>query len=137
MHFSMSFSLLVVISVLIGGCANQTHNKPDLFPQRSAANSGAQLGGILLGEAAREAVNTGNRGVDRVLVGVATEVGRNSGSVLAQQPYGSNGQQTTNQRSSAPMTWPEVDHLDTQALRSVFAYEQFVVNTRGMATNTR
>lgn len=125
-----------VAAVMTASVAAQAQNG-GVLPQRSAAGWGAQLGGILLGEAAREAVNTGNRGVDRVLVGVATEVGRNSGSVLAQQPYGSNGQQTTNQRSSAPMTWPEVDHLDTQALRSVFAYEQFVVNTRGMATNTR
>ena len=101
---------------------------PNLLPQRSAERWGSTLGGSILGEAVREAMGGSRSPVERAMVGIATEVGRNGGRMIAQSPYdeaGQGGQRNRpRQQSFNPMYIQEVDQLDTLALRAVFAYEQ-------------
>lgn len=101
---------------------------PNLLPQRSAERWGSALGGSILGEAVREAMGGSRSPVERAMVGIATEVGRNGGRMIAQSPYdeaGQGGQRSQpRQQSFNPMYIQEVDQLDTLALRAVFAYEQ-------------
>ena len=101
---------------------------PNLLPQRSAERWGSTLGGSILGEAMREAVGGGRSPVERAMVGIATEVGRNGGRMIAQSPYdeaGQGGQRSQpRQQSYSPMFIQEADQLDTLALHAVFTYEQ-------------
>lgn len=99
----------------------QAQQQQDVLPRNSAAYWGGQVGGALLGQAA-QAVQTGNYILNRAIVGVASEVGRNVGRQAAVTPYGQNGAQQ--QRSYAPMRGADVDFLDTMALRTVFSYER-------------
>ncbi|MBY0463859.1 MAG: hypothetical protein K2W33_02835, partial [Burkholderiales bacterium] len=110
-------------------------------PRQSAGNWGSQLGGAVLGEVVRDS-GTGNRAIDRVLVGVATEVGRNAGRAVFQSPYGEQtgaqqqrvyGQQQyqQQQRGYVPMTSNDVDQMDTMALRAAFSYERLQAATAG------
>ena len=128
MKFSTYFLALIFASASIfsSGCASPKQNQPDLLPKQSAGNYGGQLGGAVLGEIARDA-GTGNRVLDRVFIGVASEVGRNAGRRAAEAPYGdSQAQQQARgqQRAYVPMAMRDVDQMDTLALRTAFSYER-------------
>ncbi len=133
MQFISTFLSIVCMPVMA-----QYQQRPDLLPRQSAGNWGGQLGGAVLGEVARDA-GTGNRAVDQVFIGVATEVGRNAGRAVFQAPYG--GQQQPQrmhgqQRGFVPMTMHDVDQMDTLALRAAFSYERLQAAAAGRSMSS-
>jgi len=118
----------------------QGGNDPAVLSKNSASRWSEMLGGAMAGEATKGVFGKGVAG--RVFTGVASEMGRNSAKILIGGAYG-DSQQQQEQGSGrgvggSPLTAQQSDHLDTLALRSVFAYEKYKQNEpQGMVSSSR
>lgn len=122
----------VLIASAVAAQAQQSQRNGVLLPEQSAGRWGSVVGGAVLGSVASTA--TGDRLLNQVLTGVATEVGRNGGRIVATAPYdgaSSTSRSPTNYSGGfysnyRPIDPRQADQIDTLALRTAFAYEEYV-----------
>ncbi len=121
----------VAVAAVAPGQASAQPQQRDLLSQQSASRWGAQFGGAVVGDVLREAL-PGRTPVERVVAGMAAEVGRNMGQRAFEAPYG--GEQPRSPvagRSYAALTTADVDQMDTLSLRAAFAYERYLQDIQG------
>lgn len=126
---------VAVAGIMAAGVAMPAVAQNEILPKGGAGYWGSQFGGTVAGEVVRGA-STGSRALDRVMIGVATDVGRTVGRRVVEGPAGQVVSQVPKPRVYVAMSMRDVDQLDTLALRAAFSYDRLQKDLEGRHLNS-